>query len=117
MGEKPEGRGWVDLPHSPLPAWRQLYAAIADGRVVMPAANVFTDDNAARKAMAGSGRRRATLERDGRLYVGPSLAKQAMRSLGEQATATLEAIEDGCLAAVAGEIAKKDALAPDERAV
>lgn len=104
IGEKPEGWIWVDLAYSKLPRWRRLHAVLPDGRVVMPAANAFTTDDIARRYVQGVGRPIATMERDGRLYAETTLAVSAMRGINDAALSQIEAIEDVCLAAVAGEI-------------
>jgi hypothetical protein len=104
IGEKPEGWVWVDLRYSPLPPWQRLHAVLADGRVVMPAANCFKDDNMARRYVPGVGRPIASVERDGHLYVETIVATTALRGLADEALAQIEAIADVCRAAVAGEI-------------
>jgi hypothetical protein len=104
IGEKPEGWTWIDLRYSPLPPWRRLHAVLADGRVVMPAANAFKDDATARRYVQGVGRPIASTERDGRLYIEAIVATTALRGLADEAIAQIEAIEDVCRAAVAGEI-------------
>jgi hypothetical protein len=104
IGERPEGWTWVDLSYSKLPPWQRLHAVLADGRVVMPAANAFKDDDTARRYVQGVGRPIASTERDGHWYAETLLAVTALRGLADEAIAQIEAIADVCRAAVAGEI-------------
>lgn len=104
VSRKPDGWVWIDLRYSQLPTWRRLHAVLADGRVVMPAENVFRTEAKARKAMLAVGRPVASLEMDGHLYVETAVALTALRGKADEAVAQIEAIEDVCRATVAGEI-------------
>lgn len=104
VSRKPEGWVWVDLAYSDLPQWRRLHAVLADGRVVMPAMNVFESDDKATAAFAAVGRVFARLERGGHLYVETIVATTALRSVSPEAVAEIDAIAELCRATVAGEI-------------